>query len=240
MEINGIFVQGEGKILFVHGAGLNSNIWKNQLNLGYAVDLPGHGKSVDREIKSLKDYAEILIEVVERLETPIIAGHSMGGAVIQEYLRIGGKADGVILISTGARLPVNPKILESLKRDFEGTVDKLVNWMFHKEFENKRVKKLVKEIILNTGAEITLRDFVLCSKFDLTKYYLSSEIDVPVLIMVGNEDVMTPPFLSEFLREKLSKSKLSVVHNAGHMVFLEKPNETNIILREFLKDVLNS
>uniref|UniRef100_A0A7C4S5C3 Alpha/beta hydrolase n=1 Tax=Geoglobus ahangari TaxID=113653 RepID=A0A7C4S5C3_9EURY len=238
MEINGIFVQGDGKILFVHGAGLNSNVWKNLLSLGFAVDLPGHGKSVARDIKSLKDYAEVLVEVVERLETPIIAGHSMGGAVVQEYLRIGGKAEGVVLISTGARLPVNPKILESLKQDFEGTVDKLVNWMFHKDFENKIVKKFVKDIILNTGVEITLRDLYLCSKFDLTECY--PEIEIPTLIIVGNEDVMTPPYLSEYLREKIPKSRLSVIHDAGHMVFLEKPNETNIILREFLKDVLNS
>jgi len=238
MEIDGIFVRGEGKILFVHGAGLNSNVWRGLLTLGYAVDLPGHGKSEDMEMKSIKDYAEVLMEIVERLETPIIAGHSMGGAVVQEYLRSGGEARGAVLISTGARLPVNPKILEGLKMDFESTVDKLVNWMFHREFEGKKVKKFVRDIILETGVEVTLRDFFLCSKFDLTKCY--PEIEIPVLIIVGNEDIMTPPSLSEYLREKIPKSRLSVVHNAGHMVFLEKPNETRIILREFLRDVLNS
>lgn len=238
MEINGIFVRGKGDILFIHGAGLNSNVWRNQLSLGCAVDLPGHGKSRDKEIKSLRDYAKTLIEVVEKLKTPILAGHSMGGAIVQEFLRIGGEAKGAILISTGAKLPVNPEILENLKKDFENTVNKLVDWMFHKEFKSKRVKNFVKNILLSTGAEKTLRDFILCSNFDLTKNY--PLIDVPTLIIVGNKDVMTPPILSEFLREKIPRSRLSVVHGAGHMVFLEKPNEINITLREFLKDVLSS
>ncbi len=233
-----ISVQGKGEFLFIHGAGLNSDVWKKQAELGYRIDLPGHGKSEDRDIRSIRDYAEVVIETVDSLAiNPIIVGHSMGGAIAQEYVRLGGKARGLVLMATGAKLSVNPVIIEKLKEDFEAFVNKLVNWMFFKDFKGK-AKDFVRDIILSTGLDVTLRDFMLCDKFDLERDYLRGFIiELPTLIIVGNEDVMTPPSLSEFLRERIPDSRLAVINKAGHMVFLEKANEVNTVLKEFLKTI---
>jgi pimeloyl-ACP methyl ester carboxylesterase len=48
-------------------------------------------------------------------------------------------------------------------------------------------------------------------------------------------DRMTPPKYSQFLSERVADSRLHLIEGAGHMVMLEKPNEVNNIMKDFLE-----
>ncbi len=234
----GINAVGDGEFLFIHGAGMNSSIWERQRSSlgGIAIDLPNHGKSGKMDVKSVKEYAELLIDFVETLNlNPIIVAHSMGGAIAQEYMMLGGNARGVALISTGPSLRVNPKIFEGIERDFEGTVEKFVGWMFSKSFDGKKTIEGVKRMILEDGKETFRGDLLLCDSFDLQERYREGKVEsgCPVLIVCGNEDVVTHPQLSEFLRDHISNSKLAFIHGCGHLPMIEKTQEFNKILRDF-------
>jgi|Deesub1362A_J573_1020465.scaffolds.fasta_scaffold00291_14 pimeloyl-ACP methyl ester carboxylesterase len=228
-------------LIYIHGSGGNGEIWRCQLDSvgGYAIDLPGHGESDDLEIKSVEDYADVVAEAVMALgiEKAIFAGHSLGGAIVQMlYFRHPEIVDKLILVGTGARLRVHPKILNGLKQEFEATADMLVEWMFSKRFENKKVRQEVREEIIKCGSEITLRDFVCCDNFDLLEDYKDGRIkvDVPVLLLVGTDDIMTPPKYSEFFRQVIPQSKMVVVEGAGHMIMVEKPREVSDAIKEFV------
>ncbi|AKG91474.1 putative hydrolases or acyltransferases {alpha/beta hydrolase superfamily} [Geoglobus ahangari] len=233
-----VYVEGEGEILFIHGAGMSSEVWERQLSAlnAMAVDLPNHGRSGKMSVESVGDYAEVLIDLVDELGiNPVIAGHSMGGAIAQEYVLKGGKARGLILIGTGPKLPVNPKLLQGLEENFEGMVEKLTKWLFAKDFEGKKAREKARQMMLSAGKELLIQDFRLCDAFNIEDKYRKGEvrIDVPTLIVCGNADVMTPLEYSEFLREHIPGSKLAIIHNAGHMVMVEKPAEFNKIVKEF-------
>ncbi len=233
-----VHVEGRGNILFIHGAGMSSGVWGRQLSAlnAMAVDLPNHGRSGKLDVSSVGDYAEVLIELVEELGIePVIAGHSMGGAIAQEYVLKGGKARGLILIGTGPKLPVNPKLIRGLEEDFEGMVEKLTKWLFARDFEGKKARELARQMMLSAGKDLLVQDFRLCDAFNIEREYENGEvrIDVPTLIVCGNADVMTPLEYSEFLREHIENSKLAVVHGAGHMVMLEKPSEFNKLVKDF-------
>jgi 3-oxoadipate enol-lactonase len=65
-------------------------------------------------------------------------------------------------------------------------------------------------------------------------------IDVPVLILVGEEDVPTPMKESRVMDERIPGSRLEVIAQAGHLSNLERPAAFNHVLTEFLVTLTTS
>jgi pimeloyl-ACP methyl ester carboxylesterase len=63
------------------------------------------------------------------------------------------------------------------------------------------------------------------------------EIGVPVLILVGEEDTITPPEAAKQMHEKIRNSRLSVIAQAGHLSNMERPDEFNRELSSFLRSL---
>jgi|Deesub1362A_J573_1020465.scaffolds.fasta_scaffold00104_9 pimeloyl-ACP methyl ester carboxylesterase len=235
-------------VFYIHGSGGNGLVWRFQLESvgGFAIDLPGHGNSEDDDrISTVDDYARYVIEVTRDLgiKKVYFAGHSLGGAIAQKvYLLKKEIIKGLILVGTGARLRVLPEILSGLQTSFKETSEKIVNWLFSRRFENDMLRQEVLDQMLKCGSKITFRDFYACDKFDLLNDYKEGKIkiDVPVLCIVGNDDIMTPPKYSEFFRDTIS-AEVEIIEDAGHMIMLEKPTEVNrAILRFINKDINKS
>src|SRR5947207_12756961 len=60
------------------------------------------------------------------------------------------------------------------------------------------------------------------------------KIGCPTIVVCGRDDAATPLFLSEEIAAAIKGSELIVVEQCGHLVTLEKPEETNAILRKWL------
>jgi pimeloyl-ACP methyl ester carboxylesterase len=56
----------------------------------------------------------------------------------------------------------------------------------------------------------------------------------PVLIVSGDEDVLTPPALQQAMRAVMPHARLEVISGAGHLASLERPDAFNLILNRFL------
>jgi 3-oxoadipate enol-lactonase len=63
-----------------------------------------------------------------------------------------------------------------------------------------------------------------------------SEITAPTLILAGEEDILIPLRYARILREKIKNSTLVTIKNCGHAPPIEKPDEFNRIVMNFLKD----
>jgi pimeloyl-ACP methyl ester carboxylesterase len=63
------------------------------------------------------------------------------------------------------------------------------------------------------------------------------EIKVPVLIMVGKEDKITPPAAARFMHEKIKGSSMKIIEHAGHLSNMENPGEFNVQLKKFIESV---
>lgn len=226
----------EADIVYIHGSGCDATLWERQLLDvgGYAVDLPNHGDSCQAEIRNIDDYAYFVAKATKKiLGKAIIAGHSLGGAVAQKvYLNHPKVVRGLVLIGTGVRLRVLPQILEGLKERPEETAKMVSQYAFSSEKLANEFSKLFAE-----RSRVLLKDLTLCDRFDLLDKYRNGEIriDVPTLIIVGEKDMLTPVKYSEFLNKHIQNSELVVIPEAGHMVMLEKPEELNRAIKEFLK-----
>ncbi|MFN8485808.1 MAG: alpha/beta fold hydrolase [Anaerolineae bacterium] len=110
-------------LLFIHGAGAQNGLWMDTArrleNMGvFAPDLPGHGQSEGMPSDSIPGYAQWLIAFADAigLDRFIPVGHSMGGGVaLQLALDYPQRAEGLILVASGARLRVHPDRLAALR-----------------------------------------------------------------------------------------------------------------------------
>ncbi len=102
-----------------------------------------------------------------------------------------------------------------------------------------RVKEVedIREMIVNTSVQSLCSTLLALSARKETCHKLT-EIKVPVLIMVGNEDIITPPAAARFMHEKIKGSLLKIIDNAGHLSNLENPEEFNLQLKRFVESVV--
>ena len=232
---------GIGKpIVFVHGACENSAFWNHQRILSdrfriITIDLPGHGRSspLSREIE-IKNYSEVVSEFVSRTchEKPILVGHSMGGAItLLNAIEHPTSLKGVVLVCSGAKLGVLPSIREGLRSRFGETVKAVVGPRQFSSKTNLETIRFVTNEILKCNNGIAASDYEACNSFDVRQKLQS--IVLPVLIIAGEEDKMTPVSWSSYLKENIPKSKLVVMRDASHLPMLERPGEFNRHLIEF-------
>nr|MDO8100770.1 alpha/beta hydrolase [Candidatus Njordarchaeota archaeon] len=238
--------EGKGKPAFIliHGAAWNHRLWSGQVpaisSLGevIALDLPGHGASdqfASMQDISIKSYADHIHSVLSVLNEPnaVLVGHSMGGTTSMRYaLDQPNNVKAMVLIGTGAKLGVNPAILEGLTEYYEQTIEASKAWAFATRTDKRIVEAGIGEMI-KCRQEIVVADFKACNEFDIRDSV--SGIHVPTLILVGSEDKLTPVKWSEYLHNNMKGSELEIIEGAGHMVMLEKPNEVNKCITSFIE-----
>jgi len=226
-------------LVLVHGAGGDHTHWPAALRrlagvTVYALDLPGHGRSAGRGRTSIDDYADTVHLFVQTLglKRASLAGHSMGGAVAQTLaLRRPVWLVGVVLIGTGAQLPVDPRILEALQNNFEAAVDILCQWAYGPT-ASQQMQRQCRQLLLRTAPTAMRGDYAACAAFDITDRV--GDIVLPALIVTGSADQMTPPSHGEYLHSRIAGSQWVEIKDGGHMLAAEKPVEVAQAVARFL------
>jgi pimeloyl-ACP methyl ester carboxylesterase len=233
-------------LILIHGSGENSNVWKNQfedLDLSISlitVDLPSHGDSdyIEAETLSLDFYVDSIKTLKEELNLKSVAlgGHSLGGAIIQSYyFHYPEDVIGLILISTGGRLRVSPRILNHVKNDFDQFINTISVASFYRKTPEDLIEPYIEEIS-KVEQEVIHKDFKICDEFDILDKV--GEIKVPCLILVGKADKLTPVKYQKYFDKYIDDSKLVIINKAGHSVMLEQPSEINNEIEGFLESIL--
>ncbi|MEW6661777.1 MAG: alpha/beta fold hydrolase [Bacillota bacterium] len=233
---------GQGKtVVLVHGAGGSSSRWRYQvkalanIHSPVALDLPGHGLSGGQPCDQVFLYREWVKQFVDvlGLKKIVLAGHSMGGAIALDFaLTYQSYLEGLILVSTGARLRVDPARLESYQKG-----EYRVEWArmsYSPAAPPELVEKGVQET-LTADPAVRYADFLACDRFDAMSRL--SDISRPTLVICGRDDVATPVKFSQHLAEKIPGARLVLLPRAAHMVMLEKPQEVNEAILEFLQEL---
>ena len=230
-------------IVFIHGAGGNALVWQNQrraLDRGVntvCMDLPGHGQSPGPPCTSIAEYGNWVLRFIRslKLREVVLAGHSMGGGVaIDTAIEYPEELAGLILVGSGARLKVSSQIIQGLDDDFEATASQLVHWCYGPGSSGKLVRWGLEQLF-DERREVILQDFRACNEFDrMEDIHL---IKLPVLVLCGSEDVMTPPKYSQYLADNLRQSTVRIIEGGGHMAMLENPFKVNAAIVKFLATV---
>lgn len=230
-------------LVFIHGAGGTGAFWQAQVEglaqraNTIAIDLPGHGTSDGGAKDRIEDCARAVIDFVGAIEAsrPILCGVSLGGAVTQQLLlESPGLFKAGILISTGSKLKVAPEIFDAIENDFNGYLDMIVNLVTSKATDPDQVKRF-RQDTARCRPEVLLADYRACDRFDVMQRVAS--ITAPVLVVTAADDQVTPPKYGDFLENNISNASRAHIANAGHIVPMEKPEEVNRVIIDFLKRI---
>ncbi|HEV2137483.1 MAG TPA: alpha/beta hydrolase [Nitrososphaerales archaeon] len=229
-------------VIFVHGAGGNSLLWKRTLSylsggsLALAVDLPGHPAG-EIACKTVDDYAKAVSEFIadRGIERPVVCGHSMGGAVaLALALSHPGDLGGLILASTGAKLGVDPLILDGLRGQPLRAVEQLITPRSFNSLDLSLGREARASLSIS-NLEVFLNDYLACQNFDVRPDL--RRIETKTLIVCGDKDRMTPPKWSHYLNANILGSELYFIKDSGHMLPLEKPEALARVVQSFLAGV---
>ncbi len=225
-------------VVFVHGAGGSSQCWSGQLATldgkyrAVAVDLPGHGKSSGEPLSTVTGLAEFIADFTRSLPIDrfVLAGHSMGGAVAQEFaLGYPDRLLGLILIGTGARLRVSPQILGALAG---GRLPFASASHLYATTAAADLLSAAFEDLRQVPTAVFHADFQACNRFDRVGDV--ANIKLPTQIIVGDQDTMTPLKYSQFLHNTIERSALTIIPGTGHMCMQEKPEDVTTTVMDFL------
>jgi 3-oxoadipate enol-lactonase len=239
-------------IIFIHGFPFNKWTWEKQIESlkdNYRViayDVRGHGESVantaEMTINQLSDDLFLFMDALQ-IKSAIVCGLSMGGyialnAVIKQPARI----DALILCDTqcGAdseqarmkRMDVIESIQKNgLKQYAHDSVQKLFCEV--SLVEKPTEVSFIEQTILHTPAETIVNTLKALAdrKETCSRLY---QISIPVLILVGEGDQVTPPELAQKLQQLITGSTLQIIEKAGHLTNLENPTSFNQHAERFL------
>lgn len=250
-------MRGDGPaLLMVHGFPLDRTIWSHQVSTlsGWrriAPDLRGMGTSDVADQYSMALYADDLIRLLDklRIQRAVVAGLSMGGYVVFEMLRrYKDRISGVILCDTKA----DADSAEGKKGRDDAI--KLVKEQGSAVFAERMLSKVLGRTTMQINAPLVsqVRDMMartspagivgaltaMRDRPDSTG--LLASIDVPTLVVVGQEDELTPPAAARAMTEAIPSAAMTVIPAAGHITPLEAATSVSRVFAEFLEAVRES
>jgi pimeloyl-ACP methyl ester carboxylesterase len=252
MNMQDIFAEDVGSgapLVLVHGFLGSSDMWRPQINFFknnfrvIAPALPGFGNSSSiNSCNSIECMAKAILNLLEKKEIKNfnLLGHSMGGMIVQEIAKIAGdKILKLICYGTGPRgnIPGRFETIDQsrnkLKIDgLKETAYRIAQTWFIKG-DKAKYFFLCEEAGKKTSLEAADNGLLAMQNWDGVKNL--KNIKNETLIIWGDHDNVYNFNQVETLRNNISNSDLKVIKNSSHNVHLEKPDEFNIIVEEFLK-----
>jgi pimeloyl-ACP methyl ester carboxylesterase len=235
---SGEWVTDRKTLVFIHGSGGDHTSWvyqygqlKNDFNIA-VMELPGHGGSGGKGEQDVEKYAQWVRAAlpVFGVSMPVIVGHSLGAAIALTFaIKYGELIKGIVVFGGGVKMPVNPLILEGIKKDPAAVLAMTAKIAVAKKNRERLAKILAQR---KPNPDVLYGDFLACDRLDIAEAI--KKIKLPTLIICGLEDKMTPPVNSESLRDSIPGAQLALIAEAGHMVMMEDPEAFNKVLKTFV------
>jgi pimeloyl-ACP methyl ester carboxylesterase len=227
-------------------------MWEPQFSLardGWRIIAP-HLKGMDdgrgeTPASSFDDVAGSIVDLLDGLhiDHAVIGGVSMGGYMAFALYKWAARYfAGMILADTRPDAD-SPQGAEGRRRMLAlladkgppAVADEMIPRLLGETTRRTRpdVVERVRELVLSNTAEgIAGALTAIMTRADSTP--LLGKIDCPTLIVVGDEDVLTPPAISRDMHRALATSELVTIAGAGHLSSLEQPDPFNAALSRFL------
>jgi pimeloyl-ACP methyl ester carboxylesterase len=247
-------IQGRGPlVVFLHGIGGNRTNWYEQLThfsgrfCAVAWDARGYGASDDSpQTLQFSDYADDLVRLLDHLqaERAHLVGLSMGGMILQDFSsRYAHRVATLALVDTSAGFGAAS---EEEERDFlSRRLDPLERGLTPKDIApgvvqvlaSKYASPAAREQLTASLSALRVAPYKQALHAIVTTDFRSTlaKITAPTLVIVGDDDIVTPPAASEFLVKYIPGSSLVRIPQAGHLTNIERPAEFHAALRPFLE-----
>lgn len=236
---------GEQTVIFVHGWTCDETAWSAQVPVfssAYRVitlDLPGHGRSgspaTGKLSMSLFASAVEAVRSEAGVERAVLVGHSMGVPVIREYaLMFPERATALVLVEGGVFTPDQESPFTELpvfggEKGLQARED-FIRSMFSPATPEALQNRVLKMMLsapetTATGAFEALLD---------RSQWRSDQVTLPVLGIYAEQSFSANP---DLLKTVFPKLEFHVIPGTAHFLMMEKPDEFNKLLTDFLKRV---
>ena len=238
-------------IIFVHGSGLTHMCWVLQTRYfafhGYSVhalDMPGHGLSGGKSLKSIEEMADWINDVIDAVECKqaSLVGHSQGCLVtIECTARYPKKIKALSLMGGAAEIPMNSELLTLAENNDSKAVDLMMDWahgpsghfgghpvpgLYHLNIGSMLIQS--KQIKDTLGV-----DFRACDKYK-NGFVAAKKLSLPTLNILADQDKMCPIKEGKKLVDHIKNCELHVIEKCGHMMLLEEADKTLAALKKFI------
>lgn len=255
-EVNGTKlyyeVQGEGQpLVFIHGGGFDRRMWDDQFGLFskqfkvIRYDVRGYGKSAT----PTKPYSDVddLYNLLKTLNVKKahLAGLCMGSRIAIEFTLAHPEMVGSLTAASPSLIgfPYSQEVVQGLMmatysvQNDDGMPAGEV-WLqspFNKPaMENPEVVRKLRPIAVENSRAWLIHPFFPRPLIPLAIQRLS-EIRVPTLLIVGDRDLPDIQKISQMIETSVPGVKKIVIPGAGHMVNVEKPQEFNKAMLDFMR-----
>lgn len=238
-------------LLFAHAFPLNRTMWAPQVSAlvercrCVAADLRGFGDSSVAPPYSMEQYADDLAHLLDQLhiEKVVLVGLSMGGyASFAFWRRHKDRVRALVLADTRAgadsdeALTRRRQLIEVARTEGPTAVANLqIPGIVGKSTRERHPDTY--DAVHRMMAQAPVEGIVGALEAMMVRPDSSgilATIDVPTLIVVGEEDVLTPVKEARAMQERIPGSRLEVIAQAGHLSSMERPAAFNHLLTEFL------
>lgn len=216
-------------LVLLHSAGATPAIWDRVRSHLAGVPilvpaLPGR-EGTGPAASDVDGYAAAVLAEMDAagVERAAIGGHSLGGAVAL-WLAINApeRVAGLGVMNAGARMRVNPQILEALPDGLAPIVELVALSNFPSGSPHEWIEERIRAYE-SVGGETLLSDLLACDRFDVLDRVW--EIRCRTQVLAGSEDALTPPRFARLMAERISAARYMEYPGAGHMLPIERPAE---------------
>jgi 3-oxoadipate enol-lactonase len=241
-------------VVLLHGFPHDRSLWSAQVAATptqlagtrlLLPDLPGFGGSASLDAPSMDGYADAIAAMLDaaRIEQAVIGGLSMGGYVaLAFWRRHTSRVRALLLLDTKAAADSDAAKLK--RRELITTVEALgvasiVDGLLPGQLgqttrstQPRIVAQVTAMLQRAPGSGVIGAATAMMQRIDSTPTLAT--ITVPTLVVVGEEDTLTPPTDALALSSGIAGSRLVSVAGAGHLSPLEQPASVNAAIAEFL------
>lgn len=227
---------GTGKInlIFLHGWGASKDnfTWlKGKINCTmHFASLDGFDNTPAPTDPTIGGYAKRLGEYIKNnnLDNIVLLGHSFGGRIAIEYASQNNVLGLILVDSAGLK----PKF--SLSKKIKVFRYKLAKTFKKLHIYKKDLSKYGSEDYKNCSKQLKN---VLVNAVNYNQKRKLPKITAKTLIIWGNKDVDTPPYMAKTLHKKIKNSNL-IWLDGGHFAFAQEPYKFASILVDFIENIV--
>ena len=242
-------------IILIHGFPFNKSMWNKQVEVlietyrVIAYDVRGHGISTaGTDDFSIELFVDDLLGLMDalKIDRAMLCGLSMGGYIALNAVENFPKRFGALILCDTNCIADTPEAREKRMKTIESiqekgleqyAIESLKNLFAPESFVTNREKiALVKTMIMETSVQTLSRTLFALSRRKETCTNLH-RISIPVLIVVGIEDKITPSDAARQMQKNIKGSILNIIEHAGHLSNIENSYDFNRQLIKFVSSV---
>jgi 3-oxoadipate enol-lactonase len=242
-------------VVLLHAFPLNRMMWEPQIAALFGEcrcivpDLRGFGDSPKSGPYSMDVMADDVVALLDALqiERAVVGGLSMGGYVALNLLRrYRPRVRALLLADTRAPADTpearqkRDELIALARREGAGAVaEKQITGLIGKSTREKQPELVDRVRGIMAGESVDgIAGALEAMKTRADSTPLLASIDIPTLVVVGEEDVVTPPKEARAMHEQIRGSRLEIIPGAGHLSNIERPAAFNAALSDFVGSLI--